>query len=408
MATTILEKPFHDAIAADQINGMVMEGRSVSGGSYSSYIGQRIAPDSTAKPLDPSSMPYMASATKLLATIAALQLVDRGDLSLDKDLRPALPKLTAMGVLQDFDSDTGATTNPLTDPLTLRQMLTHTAGMDYSFFNPLRNKYRSANPPPVPAPNQMERFLMPATYQPGQGWMYGHGMDFAAYLVEQRTGERLDEYLRKNIFAPVGISRDGISFFPIREGLGDRMPDLSPQDPEGLGLAAVGGFNSHDGGDVCYGGHGAYVTARAYVAVLESLMRNDEKILSRAMVEEMFRPQLDGKAYQSLQAALSGPGGSAFGCDTSGKGRNMGLGGLVTGEDGDGELGKGSLIWGGGHNTVWFIDRKNGICGTASPQLSIPGNVTVAMELKSAFRTHLRLVLASTQSGGGEVFQDPR
>ncbi|KAK3674039.1 hypothetical protein LTR78_006242 [Recurvomyces mirabilis] len=235
---------------------------------------------------------------------------------------------------------------------------------------------------------------MPASYQPGEGWMYGHGMDFAAYVIEQKTGQRLDEYLRKNVFAPVDVSRDEMSFFPIREGLGDRMPDLSPQDPEGLGLAAVGGFNSYDGGDVCYGGHGAYVTARAYVAVLKSLMKNDEKILSRAMVEEMFKPQLQGKAYESLQAAFSGPGGLAFGCGTSGEDRNMGLGGLVTGEDGDGGLGKGSLIWGGGHNTVWFIDRMNGICGIASPQLCIPSNVKAAMELKSAFRTHLRHVLA--------------
>ncbi|KAK3674038.1 hypothetical protein LTR78_006241 [Recurvomyces mirabilis] len=140
MATTALEQPFHDAIASDMINGVVMEGRSVSGGSYSGYIGQQTAPDSTAQPLSPASISYMASATKLLATIAALQLVDRGLLSLDEDLRPALPKLTALGVLHTCDSDTGAKTTPFTGPLTLRQMLTHTAGMDYSFFNPSRNK----------------------------------------------------------------------------------------------------------------------------------------------------------------------------------------------------------------------------------------------------------------------------
>lgn len=353
MAAVTLEQPFHDAITSGKITGVVMEGRSLAGTSYSSYIGRQTAPDATTKPLSPSSLPYVASATKLLATVAALQLVDRGLLSLDEDLRPALPKLTALGVLQDFDTENGATTTPLTDPLTLRQMLTHTAGMDYSFFNPLRNKYRAANPPPAPSPNQMERFLMPATYQPGEGWMYGQGMDFTAYIIEQRTNERFDEYLRKHVFGPIGADRTEVSFFPIREGLGARMPDFSPQDPEGLGLAAVGGFNSHDGGDVCYGGHGAYVTMRAYVAVLESLLKNDEKILSRAMVEEMFRPQLNGKAYDSLQAALAGPGGPAFGCGTAGKDRNMGLGGLVTGEDGDGGLGKESLIWGGGHNTVW-------------------------------------------------------
>ena len=357
MAATALEQPFHDAIAAGKIDGVVMEGRSINGASYSGYIGTQTAPDGSSKPLSPSSLPYVASATKLLATIAALQLVERGQLALDEDLRPALPVLSVLGVLVSLGEDeAGApkvTTVPLEGPLTLRQMLTHTAGADYPFLSPLRGKYRAANPPPKPAKNAMERFLMPAAFQPGQGWMYGHGMDFAAYIIEQRTGQRLDKYLRDNIFTPVGAAQDDVSYFPVREGLGDRMPDLSPQDPEGAGLAAVNGMNFHDGGDVCYGGHGAYITARAYVAVLDSLLRNDGKILKSETVDEMFRAQLTGKAYDSLQSALAGPIGPAFGCGTNGKDRNMGLGGLLVGEDGDGGLGQGSYVWGGGINTVF-------------------------------------------------------
>ena len=98
----------------------------------------------------------------------------------------------------------------------------------------------------------------------------------------------------------------------------------------------------------------AHSLARAYVAVLESILRDDGRVLGREMVKEMFRPQLEGKADEALQAALAGPAGPAFGCGTSGKGRNMGLGGLLVG-DGDEDLGKGTLIWGGGHNTAWVI-----------------------------------------------------
>ncbi|RSH83852.1 hypothetical protein EHS25_005467 [Saitozyma podzolica] len=92
-----LEQPFRDAIDVGKISGVVMEGRFVSGGSYSGYIGTQTSPEGDTKPLSPSSLPYMASATKILATIAALQLVERGKLSLDEDLRPSLPELTSLG-----------------------------------------------------------------------------------------------------------------------------------------------------------------------------------------------------------------------------------------------------------------------------------------------------------------------
>ncbi|KAL1721264.1 beta-lactamase/transpeptidase-like protein [Schizophyllum commune] len=133
MSEHALEQPFRDAIADGKVYGVVMEGRSTSGAAYSQYIGTQVAPDGTTTPFSPASMPYLASTTKLLTTLAALQLVERGKLSLDEDLRPTLPALTALGVITAFDPDTKqATTAPLTNPLTLRQLLTHSAGQDYA------------------------------------------------------------------------------------------------------------------------------------------------------------------------------------------------------------------------------------------------------------------------------------
>jgi CubicO group peptidase (beta-lactamase class C family) len=88
--------------------------------------------------------------------------------------------------------------------------------------------------------------------------MYGNGIYWVGLLVERATGMKLDEYSRKHVFGRVGISDSDISFFPVREGLGDRMPDLNPKDPKGLGLSAAMGPSLHD--DVpgeCYGGGGA-------------------------------------------------------------------------------------------------------------------------------------------------------
>ncbi|KAL1753814.1 beta-lactamase/transpeptidase-like protein [Schizophyllum commune] len=371
MSVHALEQPFRDAIADGKVYGVVMEGRSTSGAAYSQYIGTQVAPNGTTTPFSPASMPYLASTTKLLTTLAALQLVERGKLSLDEDLRPALPALTALGVITAFDPDTKqATTAPLTNPLTLRQLLTHSAGQDYAWYWARRR--------PVPS-------------RPGEGWMYGCGIDMVAFLVERASGQRLDAYLREHVFAPVGVPPSDISFFPKREGLAARVPDRNPDDPEGKGLATLVGLDMDDGGDVCYGGHGAHATAGAYVAVLESILKNDERVLGRDMVREMFRPQLSGKADAALQAALAGPGG--FGTGTTGKGRNWGLGGLRVGEDGDGGLGEGALLWGGGCTTLWIIDPKNGVCGFASPVLHTPTDVALAGRLRAAFRTNLGPVL---------------
>ncbi|KAL1721265.1 hypothetical protein EV715DRAFT_288405 [Schizophyllum commune] len=128
---------------------------------------------------------------------------------------------------------------------------------------------------------------MPAAYQPGEGWMYGCGIDMAAFLVERASGQRLDANLREHVFAPVGVPPSDISFFPKREGLAARVPDRNPDDPEGKGLATLVGLDMDDGGDVCYGGHGghgAHATARAYVAVLESILKNGGRVLGRDMI----------------------------------------------------------------------------------------------------------------------------
>lgn len=164
------------------------------------------------------------------------------------------------------------------------------------------------------------------------------------------------------------------------------MPDLSPSDPLGNGLAAVGSAVNPEGTTACFGGHGAYATSELYVAVLNSLLKNDGKLLRTETVEAMCKPQLEPNAQASLAAALQGPMGPFFAQNTTGSNQSFGLGGLLVGEQGDGGMGQGSLTWGGGFNSAWLLDRSNGVCGFVCPQLKVPSSPMTALPLKEAFR----------------------
>lgn len=342
--------------------------------------------------MDSSDLVYLASATKLLATIATLQCCEKGLLSLDADQRSQLSPIIEQGVLTHFDESTEKPViQPVEKPLTLRHLLTHSSGLVYPFIDPRLQRWRAMNPEARPPFTLPQRFAHPLMFQPGEGWGYGAGLDVAGYLVEQATGQKLDEYLRKNLLEPVGADPQDLSFFPMREGLSDRMPDCNPSDPQGTGKSASGGAGIHiEGDDNCYGGHGGYTTSRAYIAIMQSIVANDGKLLKQESVAEMFKPQLEPGAKEGYKKAQQSPMGFMFA--QSGKGENLdyGLSGVYYGDEGDAGLGKGSLGWGGGLNTVWFMDPSNGIAGFASPQLGLPPDMAKATVLKDGFRSGLK------------------
>ncbi|KAF2721251.1 beta-lactamase/transpeptidase-like protein [Polychaeton citri CBS 116435] len=392
-----LDEAYQQAVDAKRIEGAILEGRSRSGQAYSKTFGERTLLDGTKRPLTSNDILFLASATKLLTTIAALQCCERGQLSLDNDLAPSLEGIINLGVLSKYDETSGLPVmEPINKTLTLRHLLTHSSGLGYHFFRPAMARWYDANLAGKPAPDVPSRHTQPLAFQPGEGWEYGPSIDWAGYLVEHTTGLKLDEYFRIHLLGPLDISETEISYFPVKEGLGDRMPDLNPQDPKGEGLCAGNGVNVHgEYCEACFGGQGGYMSATAYVAVLQSLLKDDEKLLSKQSVAEMFKPQLEVGARQSLHQALQGPLGPFFAQGTAGKERDFGLGGLLIGEDGDAGMGRRSLTWAGGVNSAWLLDPTRDVCGFVCPQLGLPPDVEYAIVLKTLFRTEIARALSN-------------
>lgn len=278
-----IESSFQAAIDAGKLNGAVICATDTQATfTYNQTIGERTLLSGEKRPQQLDDILYLASATKLFTTIAALQCVDDGLLSLTGDLSAIAPELTSKQVITGFSED-GETPilEPVTNPVTLEMLLTHSSGLTYHFMDPLVAQWREkfAEPKEGEKRNVEEMFCYPLGFQPGQGWMYGPSLDWAGRIIERVTGLTLGQWMQKRLFEPLGIN--DAQFYPVtREDLRERMVDLNPDDPGASGRAVVGGGEMNPRGRGDFGGHGLFMSATSFVKILHSIMANDGKCSS--------------------------------------------------------------------------------------------------------------------------------
>ncbi|KAI8575117.1 hypothetical protein K450DRAFT_263238 [Umbelopsis ramanniana AG] len=387
-----IESSFQAAIDAGKINGAVIcatdaEGRFV----YEKAMGERTLLSGEKRPQKLNDVLFLASATKLITTIAVLQCIEDGLLTLTGDLSSIVPELTSKQVITGFSDDNET---PLLEQvvrsITLEMLLTHSSGVTYFFLNPHVVRWREKFAAPLQEDDRRsveELFSYPLAFQPGDGWMYGTGLDWAGLVVERVTGRTLSQFMQQRIFDPLGIS--DAEFYPVtRDDLRARLVDLNPKDPEALGRAVFGGggddMNKPTRGN--FGGHGLFLPGADYIKILHSLLAGDSKLLKPTTVDTMFQHHLSPKATEAHKAAMTSPMGAHFrvGIDPEMK-AGHGLGGLLMLQDVDDWYGEHTLTWGGGMSLVWFIDRKNNLCGVGAVQIALPADHDTVDELKKTF-----------------------
>ncbi|GJN73047.1 transesterase (LovD) [Purpureocillium lilacinum] len=394
MGDSSIEAAFGAAIDAGKIHGAVICAADATGRFvYDRALGERTLLSGEKRPEQLDDVLYLASATKLITAVAAMQCVDDGLLTLRGDVAALAPELASKQVLTGFSGEGDAEApvlEPAARPITLEMLLTHSSGASYDFLSPAVGKWRERFAPYPPEGVRRpveEAFSYPLGFQPGAGWMYGPGLDWAGRLVERATGRTLGERMQERIFTPLGIN--SAQFYPVtREDLRARLVDLNPQDPEALGRAPLGGggdMNKRSEGD--FGGHGLFMSGADFAKVLRSLLANDGKLLRPDTVDDMFEHHLSPEATAGHAAALASPAGIFFrvGVDPGTK-MGYGLGGLLTLESVDGWYGERTMTWGGGMTLAWFIDRSNGLCGVGAVQAALPLDAAVVGELKQTFR----------------------
>jgi len=380
-----LEETFEKAVEDGVFAGAVLAATDRSGRfEYARAFGKRSL-EPNAPDMETDSVLQFASITKLMTTIAALQLVEQGKVALDDDVSHLIPELAGQSILTGFRDDGEPIEEARKTPLKLRYLLTHSAGACYEVWNPLLRKHRKQRGSQSTSNATIEgRFSFPLIYQPGEGWTYSTSIDWAGRVVERLSGMTLDDYFQAHICKPLGIKE--ITFWPTNQpGMLDRLAQVTvrkskrgrvqPQAEQLLDL------NRHS--TDAFGGHGCFGTVPEYLKVLHSILADDEKLLKRQTTAQMFQPQLNAQGKAALKTAINTPAvvGMFPGEYPASASYDWGLGGLLVETEGQGVRKKNTLIWTGVASIFWFIDREAGLCGVFGTQVLPPGDRQVAQTI---------------------------
>src|ERR1700750_1078135 len=189
---------------AKGVRGVVAMAATGSEVIYQGVFGKRDLSKDDAMTAD--SVFWIASMTKAVTAAAGMQLVEQGKLSLDEPIGKVLPELAAPQVLEGFDADGAPKLRPAKTPITLRHLLTHTAGFAYNMWNGDMVRYLEKTGLPTVTSGKLESLKAPLMTEPGTRWEYGINIDFVGRAVEVASGQRLEAYLRDHLFGPLGMT----------------------------------------------------------------------------------------------------------------------------------------------------------------------------------------------------------
>ncbi|RYP45709.1 hypothetical protein DL768_007980 [Monosporascus sp. mg162] len=361
------ETAFESAINSGQIPGVVLMARDTTGEkvNFTRCYGARTSRDD----LDPSQRPALtvdtplrlASLSKLITTVLALQCVEQGLLGLDEDVKTLLPELGDMKILKGFNADGDPELSDSKRPITLRNLLTHTSGISYIVEDANLIRYRDLGLIAKPVSGRVtERYKYPLIHEPGARWSYGPNLDWTGKLVERATGLSLEERLQQSICNPLGIT-DMTFKLQQHPDMIARRADMSKRGADGTPQNEDASYYHIDPED-CFGGMGIFASSEAFMLFLCSLLSRDGKLLKTETIELMCQPQLGPECEKSINNEIDARRETSHGglLPPVGIKRNHGLGSLMIMEDCDGNYGrqKGSIGWGGYPNIYWVSIRS--------------------------------------------------
>jgi methyl acetate hydrolase len=317
-------------------------------------------------PVTPGTMFRLMSMTKAFVSVAALQLVERGQLSLDQQVASVLPAFGEPQVLDGFEGDVPRL-RPPSRPPTITHLLTHTAGHGYGFCNADLLRYRRVSGVPDEFSGLRAGLNVPLIADPGTEWNYGINTDWLGQVIEAVSGQDLAAYLRRHVFAPLGMS--DATFAPTEEQRA-RLMAIHSRTPDG-GLEIVDLDAPTAEPEFWPAGHGSFGTARDYGRFMAALLGDGEldgeRILAPESVDLMFSDHLSGISLPAVMESAIPELANDIPSAPFAQGWGLGLH-LFT-EDLPGMRRAGSGDWAGLYNSYFWIDRASGIAAAFLTQV---------------------------------------
>lgn len=302
-----------------------------------------------------------ASMTKAVATTAALQFVEKGLLNLDATVESILPEFGHLQVLDGFDGDTPRL-RPPASKATVRQLMTHTAGLGYFFVNEKLLRYQTLTGEPHPLTGLKRSLMLPLVNDPGTVWEYGTNADWLGLIVEKLSGQSLGRYVEQHIYAPLGMIDS--TFVPSVEQRG-RLLRVMQRQPDGTLTPSAVDLPPTSEWDAA--GHGSYGTVQDYGRFVQAWLNDGAGILQPATVRTAFENHLGPIRLPELMKSTAPELSNDV--PASPAPQSWGLGFHLTLADLPGMRSSGTGDWAGIFNTYYWIDRTKGIGAVLMTQI---------------------------------------
>ncbi|MGV3729730.1 MAG: serine hydrolase domain-containing protein [Sphingopyxis sp.] len=353
------------------------------------FIGAGVQSNGSPTPVGPDTIWRLYSMTKPVTGIAAMLLVEDGKMKLDQPIADFLPAFANMKV-QNTPDGSLTDVRPAKGPITVRQLLTHTAGLGYNIIQkgPIKKAYDDAgivggqasrlpipglapvNPAPSLAAMADRLAELPLVYEPGTQWSYSISLDLMGRLIEVVSGQAFDAFLKARLFDPLGMTSTG--FMVEREDVARFTSNYAPFGGALIPFDPAASSIYLDPPPYPFGGGGLVSSARDYDRFLAMLLGEGETGGVRVMSAETARLAMSNLIDDRVERKGTFIDGQGFGA-----GGRVSLPGSPGGE--------GIFGWAGAAGTVGFVHRKLGYRAAGYTQIMPPESVPFQAKFGETF-----------------------
>jgi CubicO group peptidase (beta-lactamase class C family) len=359
------DRLLQQAVQAGHVPGVVAAASSSQGTVYEAAFGERALGRGVA--MTPDTVFWLASMTKPIVGAAAMQLVEQGKLTLDEPAAKFLPELASVKLLTSWDSSGQPLLQAPKAQITLRQLLTHTAGFTSDIWNVDSARYLKTMNLPRAGSGKKIALSVPLTFEPGARWEYGINIDWVGQVVAAVSGMRLGEYIQKNITEPLGMTSTG---FRISPSMRTRLATVHQRDTV-TGMLSTTPFEVPQDTEFDPGGGGLYSTAGDYLRFTRMILSQ-----GRSNGHQLLKPEtvalMSKNAMGPLRVSLLRTQNPAASLDAEffpGIEKSWGLTFMINEQQAPTGRSTGSLAWAGLPNAFFWIDPKKDLAGVILMQV---------------------------------------
>ena len=336
------------------------------------------------EPMTVDTVVGIASMTKAITSSAALQLVERGLLELDAPASAVVPALDNVHVLTGFDAAGQPQTRAPRRAITLRHLLTHSAGFSYELWNADIKRYKDLMKIPGIETRTNASINIPLIADPGERWEYGVNTDWAGKMVEAASGKPLGQYFQDHLLGPLGMSSTA---YRPSEAMRAQMAAMHQRAEDGS-LAPITGMGSPPPPDVDQGGGGLLSTARDYLKFTRMILNhgagNGERVLRPETVALMGMNHMGDCRVRMLKTAM--PARSNDAEFFPGVPKAWSLAFQINLQAAPTGRAAGSMSWAGLTNCYYWIDPVSDLAGVYMTQI-LPFADAKSLPLFNAFES---------------------